>query len=268
MKLSVLIALFLPYAAIAAEYPVLLTPEEMLAEADDVVHGVVDKTSVERGADGLFYTRVVLSVKRSLDRVGQRYFSFKVPGGAIDGVQLSVPGAPRFSVGEEVVVFTADDGILGFGQGAFIVGTEGTLVQRALPQDARVVSGVTRLLGDHDEASACLSDQSRIALDEDWSLRGTVTSGIAAHRSRGVSMVLIEGLTYRLSLCSDGHSGTLDASVYDPSGTEVTHVAPVGEATVMKFTPEQTGPYTLVVHSDEMKQDMLRSSFGVVVAYR
>jgi hypothetical protein len=45
-------------------------------------------------------------------------------------------------------------------------------------------------------------------------------------------------------------------------------VAPVGEAAVMKFTPEQTGPYTLVVHSDEMKQDMLRSSFGVVVAYR
>jgi hypothetical protein len=268
MKLSVLIALFLPFAAVAAEYPALLTAEEMFTEADDVVHGVVDKTSVERGVDGLFYTRVVLSVKRSIDRSGRRFFDFKVPGGAIDGVELSVPGVPRFNVGEEVVVFTAGGGILGFGQGALFADSEGALVQRALPEDARVVSGVKRLLGDHDEASACLVDQSRVALDGDWSLRGTVTSGITAHRSRGISMVLVEGLTYRLSVCSDGQSGSLDAAVYDPGGTEMAHVSVVGEATVLKVTADETGRYTLVVHSDEMKQDMLRSSFGVVVAYR
>ena len=62
----------------------------------------------------------------------------RIPGGELDGVVLTIPGAPRFSVGEQVVLFVDDtDQIVGFNQGAFH--TQGSMVWSMNPEIGLVI---------------------------------------------------------------------------------------------------------------------------------
>src|SRR5687767_3412993 len=102
-----LAALFVACFAVPAAAAVVLnlSDEELVARSDAVVHGTVLETRAERSADGAqIFTRVVVRVDEALKGKPGGTVTLTVPGGELDGIGQAVPGAPKFQVGEEVVL--------------------------------------------------------------------------------------------------------------------------------------------------------------------
>ena len=72
-------------------------------------------------------------------------FEIHEPGGELDGLSLTVPGAPNFTVGDETVLFlwTSPQGqhqVIGFQQGAFGVRTDAQSGQKVVDRAVRIGS--------------------------------------------------------------------------------------------------------------------------------
>ncbi len=83
---------------------------EMTDRADVIVHGTVVAVTSERmpQARGRIHTKVIVEPTEVLrsDRQQVRY-ELSVPGGTVGRIGQLVPGAPKFTVGEEVLVLLA-----------------------------------------------------------------------------------------------------------------------------------------------------------------
>jgi len=266
MNSLVHIALLASFPVAASEFSSLVGIDDLMVSADEIVAGRVSATKALSKRDGLIYTQVTLAVERALHQPKGKDLSFSVPGGMVDGVQLSVPGAPRFRTGDEVVVFLADGGDLGLGQGALFKSEHG-YAQADQPLGTPTVS-VKSILGDGAEVGACLSSQLRIAATEDWSVRGTISAGLMAKRARAVEVSLLGGLTYRFGVCTDGHSDTMAVTVFDPDGNPAAESYVDGKSTQIELRPKQTGRYTVVVESGSLLAARYRSAFGLNISYR
>lgn len=108
-----------------------LAVPELADAAERVVIGEVRSVRSEAAGPGI-ETVVELSVADTLLGSPVSVVSFRVPGGAVDGVQLTVSGAPQLGLGEEVLVFLHDDHLVGLGQGAFRV-TDGVAWRTQAP---------------------------------------------------------------------------------------------------------------------------------------
>ena len=95
--------------------------EDLIDRSSRVVVGEVRSTEAVSGGPGI-ETIVEVHVSETLHGAAAPVVSFRVPGGSLQGVHLTVPGAPRFSAGDAVVVFLEGDQIVGFNQGAFRFG--------------------------------------------------------------------------------------------------------------------------------------------------
>lgn len=118
-----------------------LSDEELVARSDVVVRGTVLETRAEKSADGAqIFTRAVIRVDEPLKGAPGATVTVTVPGGEIDGIGQSVPGAPTFRAGEEVVVMLHRRkgprgwyGVEGLGRGKFTV-TQTERGKVAVPQ--------------------------------------------------------------------------------------------------------------------------------------
>lgn len=111
MRVLILVCLLaanIPLGAITVK-PISFT--DLVTESTAVVHGRVAEvrgqwTADRRGIDSLLSLDVVGYLKGSLgDRV-----TVRVPGGQIGSMVNLIPGAPRFSEGDEVVLFLKAEG--------------------------------------------------------------------------------------------------------------------------------------------------------------
>ena len=251
----------------AAEYPLLMSMEELVDAADDIVHGhVVELRSVSQES-GLITTDVVLDLEDAFDDGARSRVVLSTPGGEKDGVRLSVPGAPEFAIGDEVVVLAREGKIVGLGQGLFSRRDNG-LMRPAMPSDAQFTASVAGIMGDRAQTIECLKESRRIAIDEGWSSRGALNSGLLANTARGVAVSLIEGLEYKLGLCVDGHAQSTLVTVYDPAGRLVADAEVTEDTGFVELVPEQTGQYLVAVESGSMQTGVWRSRFGLNISYR
>ena len=79
---------------------------QLARDADLVARGKVASTESRRSRDGKrIYTVVTLQVGETWKGAPAETVQIQVPGGAVDGIAQIVQGAPRFTEGEEVVVF-------------------------------------------------------------------------------------------------------------------------------------------------------------------
>jgi hypothetical protein len=264
-----LVILSLSSPAPAAEYAYEISMSEMLDGAEQVVNGRVEDTKTEWGDDGLIYTVVTLQSEDTLHHSNAPDVTFRVPGGTVGDLSLTIPGAPVFSVGQDVVVFLDGDRLRGFGQGAFLV--EAGLAKRdlgnALEIDAPALP-VKSLLGDVEAAQSCLRDQTLAAYEDGWSLRGSAMARVGADDAEGFTVTMIEGLEYRVSLCADQHSEGLEFIVFDEYGRDLAGVETSGRGAEVRFTPPHTGNYTFAIYNGGLVVDTWRTSVGFAITYR
>ena len=192
-----------------------------------------------------------------------------MPGGTVGEVSLTIPGAPTFTVGQDVIVFLDGERLRGFGQGAFLVqdGLATRELGNSLEEDAPAIP-LKSLMGDAQAAQACLRDQTMAAYEEGWSLRGSAMARVGENDAEGFSVTMMEGLEYRISLCSDNQSKGLEFIVFDEDGRDLTGVATSGREAEMIFQAPHTGSYTLAIYNDGLAVDTWRSSVGFAITYR
>lgn len=122
--------------------------------SEAVVHArVVDVRSYWNDDASMIFTDVTLEVKRRLHGAADDRLVVRVPGGTVEGFTAEMLGAPKFEVGEDVVVFVARwrDGVpmvAGYFQGKSRVNADavGNLMLRDGAADGLPMSDLARQL--------------------------------------------------------------------------------------------------------------------------
>ena len=257
------------FSAEATTYGRVLEMGDMLEKSEQVVQGTVADLSADFGDDGLIWTVVTLDVDDTLGRSTAAQVSFRLPGGTVGDLSLTVPGAPIFEPGQEVMVFLDGDKLRGFGQGAFLV-EEGHAFRglgNALEAEP-VRKPVRKLIGDIAAAEDCIRTRTRSLYGDGWALRGTHSVRLGSADEHALSMTLMAGLEYRLEACGDSQAGPLDLVIYDQDGRELAWDAgSKGEAGLV-FRPEHTGEYFLAVANQSLPVDAYRAAVALSLSYR
>jgi hypothetical protein len=129
MKKSILLfAVLLVSTAWAATLQI-LTVDQMTATASAIVQGKIVASHADwiNGKGSSIYTSYTVQADSYLKGNLGRTFQLIEPGGQVDNLVGSVPGAPVFHVGEHVVLFVQTDGpknfhqAIGYEQGVFRV---------------------------------------------------------------------------------------------------------------------------------------------------
>lgn len=115
-----------------------LSFEELVGQSQVVAHGHVASIRVAWDAEREnIWTHYELVLDETLKGYPGRTVEIQEPGGELDGVRMEIVGAPRYQIGEEVVVFASPTpaGLrtCGWGQGRFVV--EGEPGQRRVRND-------------------------------------------------------------------------------------------------------------------------------------
>jgi hypothetical protein len=120
--------LLLPVAQASASTVVAMTLDQMAERAQSIFLGRVTGTRADWNAERTrIYTHVTVEVDRYLKGGGgSKVATVRYMGGTVGGYAAVVPGAPRFEVGEEVLLFCAGGGariptVLGMSLGKFTI---------------------------------------------------------------------------------------------------------------------------------------------------
>jgi len=100
-----------------------LTLADMVSKSTAIVHGRVTSASTV-WQKSIIYTHYQLQVIEQWKGAAQSSVDVAVPGGVLNGIRQTFPGAPDLAIGQEYVLFlwTSSQGItytLGFTQGVF-----------------------------------------------------------------------------------------------------------------------------------------------------
>jgi hypothetical protein len=115
---------------------------QLTHDADAVVHGVVTSQRGELvGAEIYTYTTLkVANWVKGQPAGGAQTITLRQMGGAVNGLQMAIPGDARLATGDEVVVFLRKNGdiyhLTGMQQSRFVVQTDaklGKVVTRPMP---------------------------------------------------------------------------------------------------------------------------------------
>jgi hypothetical protein len=80
--------------------------EELVDTSERIVQGRVERSWVAWDRSRQFiWTHYEIAVSDMVKGAPSRTVIVSEPGGALDGMTLTVPGAPRYATGEEVVLF-------------------------------------------------------------------------------------------------------------------------------------------------------------------
>ncbi len=129
--------------------------EALVFESEAIVHGTVVRSwtawDSERTA---IWTHYEIAVADWLKGRSAPTVRISEPGGSLDGVHTQIVGAPRYAIGEEVVVFADQTPIgylrtSGWSQGKFHVSSEGNAAARKIVSPvstgATIVNGKARI---------------------------------------------------------------------------------------------------------------------------
>ncbi|MCB9896784.1 MAG: hypothetical protein H6825_02145 [Planctomycetes bacterium] len=195
LALAVILGMPKPAAASTVER---LDLPQVTSRAEQIVRGRVLSTTAERLAEGVIVTRVEFLVSDALRGAGAgERLVFRVPGGEVGDEGLRIPGMPRFTADDELVLFLTRPTALGvrvpvgLGQGVLRLRRDAAGVLRverdlggvdlvdpadgepadpqALPSDAWDVLRplLARLVADDDARRAAARDEAPAPEDAD-----------------------------------------------------------------------------------------------------
>ena len=248
----------------AVEYAEILPIATLVEESDQAVQGRVIQTSSEWGEDGLIYTRVVLDAEDRLVASSDPTTSFLVPGGEMGEVRLTVPGAPTFERGDDVLVFLTDGKLLGLGQGTFRV-HDGQLSRQL--DAAAGPSSIKSVFGDPMEARGCSQEGMLAAFEDGWSLRRQTMLRLGGRGVQALEVTLIEGLEYAVQACGDGLAEGVSLTLFDERDQELVAIRIDDVQNEVQFQAPSTGRYWIAAGNDGLTNGY-RSALSVSLRYR
>jgi len=137
IRLSAVLSLSLTLASLASAATVINAPIDELAKNSQVIlHGVVQHVDdhLADTRDGPFLTAIDLEIIegiKGVDTTKEETFRLVLPGGRAFDRIMRIPGMPRFSVGEEVVLLLEKHSrgyaLAGLGLGVFKIERRGNL---------------------------------------------------------------------------------------------------------------------------------------------
>lgn len=255
--------------AAATGYRTVLSGVELDRRAETVVRGRVEALRAEKLSGGLVQTIVTIAVDEVYrGRPGPR-LEVVAPGGVVEGTRLHIEGAPEFEVGAEVLVFAKGRMIVGFGQGAF--GVEGGRARRSLGnaiEGAPLELDLSRAFGRLAEAETCQHNRLDTDYAEGWTLRAADLTRVAAEEEASYELTLVRGNEYRLQVCTDGEAAGVGLRLVDAEGLTVGRSKAAGREVELRFTPDQTGVYYVILDLSDHKEGVLRSAAAISVEFR
>ncbi len=126
-RTSLAAILLLSWTQLSATTVEKLSFTEVVATASAIVHGQVVRSWPSWDPDHTaIWTHYEIRIQDALKGRPASILTISEPGGDLDGKHMQIVGAPRYEVGEEVVVFAAPTAIgylrtCGWGQGKFAV---------------------------------------------------------------------------------------------------------------------------------------------------
>ena len=265
--MPILVLLGAPPSAHSAQVAEPLSTRDLVQAAANTVHGVVEKVVASRADDGRIISHVSVHVIRAIPNRPDDTLTVALTGGTLDGVRLHVPGHPVPAVGDEVLVFERDGRPVAQGQGLFVKDGEGWTRPGMPTAVGGVVVDIESVLGNAAEASACAGETIAIGQDSGWAPRAAVSATLRPGATRAVSMSVLAGLNYRLTICDGGRAHALHGELYDSSDRIVTQTSDAA-GLEWRFTPEQTGQYLIGLEAVAFDDDSHRSAVTVILEFQ
>lgn len=259
--------LAVPKAVHAAQLAEALSTRDLVEAAANTVHGVVDDVVASRADDGRIISQVTVRVFRSVPRQPGDTFTFSLTGGVLDGVRLHVPGHPVPVVGDEVLVFERAGKLIGQGQGLFVNDGSGWTRPGMPTAVGGGMTDIDSVLGNESQSSACARETISIGQHNGWAPRAAVASTLRPGTTRALSMNVLAGVSYRLTVCDGGQVQALQGALYDSSDRPVD---PTSDAAALewRFTPQETGQYILGVEASAFREQTHRTAVSVILEFQ
>jgi len=119
------VAITMPLAATGTSFERAYDMSELSTRAETVIMGEVQGTWTETTSDG-WWTVATLVVDETFQGAHEPVVEVRYPGGSVGDLHLVVSGAPQLHPGDDVVVFTREDGkVLGMAQGVWKIQDDG-----------------------------------------------------------------------------------------------------------------------------------------------
>ena len=272
--MGLILQLLLISAPEATTYGTLYSIVEMTDLAHDVISGTVTNLTPE-SKDGLIVTTVTVQIKHNYVGNKQRNFTFEIPGGTLNGVTLSVPGAPTFNEGEDVLLFLDHNQVVGFGQGAYAIGQDGlasrTLEGADVPETADTSANLLDPaldLPDESEARSCLEVKVWDDYDDDWTLRSVEVDHLADGEFKSYPLTLLQDLEYEFLSCTDEKADGIEIALYDMNGEQLKVQYTEGREGYLEFKSKATQTVILSVQVEIADEETKQVGTSIGVLYK
>ena len=257
----------LSLTAEATQVPQVVTTDAMVREATLTVHGTVESVVASRAPDGRIISRVSVAVERSVPKLTVASVGFDITGGTVDGIRMEVAGQSIPKEGQEVLVLLRDGRVVGAGQGVFV--SSGASWE-PIDGDATPLgdlSSADALLGSPSAAASCAALAATVGREEGWTPRSKVATTLRRNSARAIALGLVEGVTYRVTVCDGGEVEQIESELFDPYDAVVEQV-PRDDSGRWTFTAEHTGQHLIGIQALGFSRENHRTSVTVVLEYR
>ena len=269
---TALLGFFTLNVAEATTYGTLYSIEEMTDLAHDVISGTV-KTLESKQVDGIIKTSVTVDIEHNFVGSKSQSFTFDVIGGTVNGITMDVPGAPKFEIGQSVLLFLDHKQVVGFGQGSYAIGPERkatrSMEDTTVLDDSSPAPNIVDLeldLPDEEEARSCLEVKVWDDYDDEWTLRTAEVDHIASGEFKSYPLTLLGDMEYEFLTCTDDKSDSIQLTLYDDRGQILSSISESGREALMVYQSKksQTVFVSIQVGIDNPEVKQVGTSLGIL----
>lgn len=267
-----LAALLLTNKANSTTYGTLYSVEEMTDLAHDVISGTVQGLE-SKSIDGVIKTTVSIDIEHNFVGSKSNPFTFEIIGGTHNGITMDVPGAPKFTVGDNVLLFLDHQQVVGFGQGSYAIEQNKTAVRSMegveVLDDATPAPNTLNLdkdLPDEEEARSCLEVKVWDDYDDAWTLRTAEVDHLASGEYKSYPLTLLGDMEYEFLSCTDAKSDSIQLTLYNEQGDVLSQVTEFGREALLMYSSKssQTVFVSIQVEVDDPEVKQVGTSLGIL----
>jgi len=244
-----------------------------ISEMTDLAHNVISGKVIDieaRVEDGKIISKVTVQIIHNYVGNKRNTITFDVLGGTYNGIEMQVPGAPKFEVDQETLIFIEQGKIVGFGQGAYRINEDDEVV-RDISNDIDEVDNTINPeidLPDETQARSCIDIKVDRDYSDDWSLRSVEVDHMSEGEFKAYPITLMEGLDYKFLACTDKKAHYVTISIYDQDGIVLESIQDQGREAVLEWRAEKTEPVFLTVEATVTDEEVKQVGTSVGILYK